>query len=82
MKEFEMICTGLAILHSKSIIHRDLKPENIMVFKNKPEYIKVFNNSTLKIGDLGISKFDAGKKSRPQGVTRKYDTTLLFSSYE
>lgn len=54
MREFKMICMGLAHLHSKNIIHRDLKPENIMVSEN----------GVLKLGDLGIAKFDAATKTR------------------
>jgi serum/glucocorticoid-regulated kinase 2 len=48
MKEFKMICSGLAELHKRNIIHRDLKPENIMI-----------DNGNLKICDLGISKLDS-----------------------
>lgn len=71
MKEFKMICMGLAELHKRDIIHRDFKPENIMV-----------DHGILKIGDLGISKFDSALKTRNPLQTNKNATTPLFIAYE
>ena len=37
---------GIAALHSKKILHRDLKAANVFVY----------NEGTVKIGDLNVSK--------------------------
>lgn len=66
MKEFKMICMGLAELHRRNIIHRDIKPENILVFKN----------GILKIYDFSIANLNASDKARSNYCTM--DTTRRF----
>ena len=44
------IAEGISELHKLDIIHRDIKPENIFVCLSN-------NINFIKIGDLGISKF-------------------------
>lgn len=68
MKEFTMICTGLAELHKRNIIHRDIKPGNILVF----------DDGILKISDFSLAKYDAKVKTRKEGLTRRGDTSHLF----
>lgn len=40
------IVAGTAFLHSRGLVHRDLKPANIFL-----------DNGTVKVGDVGLSKF-------------------------
>ncbi len=55
------IATGVAYLHDHGIVHRDLKPANIFL-----------DESTVKIGDYGLSKFISC--SRRSGQTESVGT--------
>jgi len=48
---------GVAELHRNGIIHRDIKPANIFIVVNGQE-------ESIKIIDLGISKFCSGQRKR------------------
>ncbi|NOY43274.1 MAG: serine/threonine protein kinase [Planctomycetes bacterium] len=58
---FVGIATGVAYLHDHGIVHRDLKPANIFL-----------DESTVKIGDYGLSKFISC--SRRSGQTESVGT--------
>ena len=45
---FRQICEALQYLHERKILHRDLKSKNIFLSNQ---------NSTIKLGDFGISRF-------------------------
>jgi len=53
-KWFAATASGVAYLHKHGIVHRDLKPGNI--FRDDDQHI-------VKIGDYGLSKFIACKRS-------------------
>ncbi len=61
MHWFTGIATGVAYLHDHGIVHRDLKPANIFL-----------DESTVKIGDYGLSKFISC--SRRSGQTESVGT--------
>ncbi|MBA3481078.1 MAG: serine/threonine protein kinase, partial [Pirellulales bacterium] len=58
---FEGICAAVAYLHDHGIVHRDLKPANIFI-----------DDSVIKIGDYGLSKFISC--SRRSGQTESVGT--------
>jgi hypothetical protein len=58
---FEGMCAGVAYLHDHGIVHRDLKPANIFL-----------DESRVKIGDYGLSKFISC--SRRSGQTESVGT--------
>lgn len=47
------IAMALEAAHSAGIVHRDIKPDNIMFA----------DDGTPKLGDLGVAKFDDGRKT-------------------
>jgi hypothetical protein len=61
MHWFEGMCAGVAYLHDHGIVHRDLKPANIFM-----------DESRVKIGDYGLSKFISC--SRRSGQTESVGT--------
>jgi Protein kinase domain len=61
LKWFEGICAAVAYLHDHGIVHRDLKPANIFL-----------DDSVVKIGDYGLSKFISC--SRRSGQTESVGT--------
>jgi serine/threonine-protein kinase len=62
-------CSGLEELHKSHIIHRDIKLENIM-----------YNNSFIKIVDLGCSNFFGGSIERKTmiGTSLYYSPEILL----
>ncbi|HKB39176.1 MAG TPA: serine/threonine-protein kinase, partial [Gemmataceae bacterium] len=52
------ICSGVRYLHEHGIVHRDLKPGNL--FRE---------NSVVKIGDYGLSKFISASRRSGQSVS-------------
>ena len=46
MQWFVQLCLALEYIHKRKILHRDLKSQNVFMTRN----------STLKLGDFGISK--------------------------
>lgn len=40
------LCRGIEYIHDKGLVHRDIKPANVFIHKN----------STIKVGDFGLSK--------------------------
>lgn len=54
-KLLPQILDGLTFLHDRSLVHRDLKPANIFV-----------EGDTIKIGDVGLSKFIGPSKRSAQ----------------
>ncbi len=48
---FVQIAMALQYLHDKNILHRDLKTQNIFLTRNK----------IVKVGDLGIARYNAKK---------------------
>lgn len=45
---FESICKGIIAIHNSGHTHRDIKPDNVLVF----------DQSQIKVSDLGLAKFD------------------------
>lgn len=60
------LCEGLAFLHERGIVHRDLKPANLYLEDN-----------TVKIGDVGLSKFIA--ESRRSAQTQSVGTVYYMA---
>ncbi len=58
---FHGICAGVGYLHDHGIVHRDMKPANLFM-----------DESTVKIGDYGLSKFISC--SRRSGQTESVGT--------
>src|ERR1700722_10859471 len=54
---------GLSFLHDRGIVHRDLKPGNVFI-----------ENSVIKIGDMGLSKFisESHRSAQTQSVGTVY----------
>jgi serine/threonine protein kinase len=58
---FAQLVAGVAYLHDQGIVHRDLKPANVFI-----------DNSLVKIGDYGLSKYISA--SRRGGQTESVGT--------
>lgn len=69
LEQMTGLCGALASLAAKNCRHSDLKPENILHFFDNTK------RGTLKITDVGLSKFHILVTSRrPDGTTAKHTT--------